>query len=185
MALIAQIAHDFSNHLDPVGLRNYIGLFIIVWWAWINGTMYHELHGNNDIRTRVFTFLQMFGVVAMSVFAHDAIGKNFDGFALFKGFVISAKERAFEIPFETIIDCFFQPMKGGRSFLTLLTTKGKITIPDTISDYQRLYENLKVLAAQTPDPNLVQKPWFQGVLFCIAIWGGLAVVFAVYLYFWG
>ncbi len=87
VALIAQIAHDFSHHLDPVGLRNFIVLFIIVWYAWVNGTAYHELHGNNDIRTRVFTFLQMFGVVAMSVFAQDAMGKNFDGFAISYGFL--------------------------------------------------------------------------------------------------
>jgi low temperature requirement protein LtrA len=82
VALIAQIAHDFAHHMNPVGLRNFIALFIIVWWAWINGTLYHELHGNNDIRTRVFTFLQMFAVVAMAIFAHDAVGKNFDGFAI-------------------------------------------------------------------------------------------------------
>jgi low temperature requirement protein LtrA len=55
---------------------------MIVWWAWSNGTLYHDIHGNNDIRTRVFTFLQMFSVVAMAVFAHDALGKSSVGFAL-------------------------------------------------------------------------------------------------------
>jgi low temperature requirement protein LtrA len=55
---------------------------ITIWWAWFNGSSYHDLHGNNDIRTRVFTFSQMFSVVAMAVFAHDAPGEVSVGFAL-------------------------------------------------------------------------------------------------------
>jgi low temperature requirement protein LtrA len=57
-------------------------MFLIVWLAWFNGSAYHELHGQNDIRTRVFTFLQMFTVVAMAVFAHNALGEGAVGFAL-------------------------------------------------------------------------------------------------------
>lgn len=66
-----------SEHLVQFGL-----IFLIVWFAWLNGTLYHELHGNDDIRTRVFTFLQMFTVAAMSVFAHDAFGETSTGFAV-------------------------------------------------------------------------------------------------------
>jgi hypothetical protein len=55
----------------------------------------------------------------------------FEGFTLLKGFVISPKESAFEVPFVNIIDCFIQPLKGRKSFLILLTTKGKVSIPDT------------------------------------------------------
>ena len=54
----------------------------MVWWSWVNGTSYHDIHGNNDIRTRVFTFFQMFAVISMAVFAHNAIGENSIGFAL-------------------------------------------------------------------------------------------------------
>lgn len=53
-----------------------------MWVAWGNGTMYHDLHGNNDIRTWLFTFLQMFTVAAMSVFAHSALAQGAVGFAL-------------------------------------------------------------------------------------------------------
>jgi low temperature requirement protein LtrA len=63
-------------------LGGFAFLFIIVWWAWLNGTLYYDTHGNNDIRTRVFTFLQMFTVVSMAIFAHDALGENSVGFAL-------------------------------------------------------------------------------------------------------
>lgn len=82
VALIAQLSHDLSSNISGEGLLEFAFLFIIVWWAWINGTLYHELHGNDDVRTRVFTFLQMGAVVSMAIFAHNAIGENSMGFAL-------------------------------------------------------------------------------------------------------
>ena len=80
--LIAQLGHALSEHVDLAGVLGFAFLFVIVWVAWVNGTMYHELHGNNDIRTRVFTFLQMLTVAAMAVFAHGALGESSVGFAL-------------------------------------------------------------------------------------------------------
>ena len=82
VALIAQLSHALSAHITWAGLGSYAFLFVIVWWAWFNGSSYHDLHGNNDIRTRFFTFLQMLSVVAIAVFAHDALGETSVGFAL-------------------------------------------------------------------------------------------------------
>ena len=59
VALIAQLAHALSTHITLDGLGEYVFLFITVWWTWFNGSVYHALHGNNDMRTRVFTFVQM------------------------------------------------------------------------------------------------------------------------------
>jgi hypothetical protein len=56
-------------------------------------------------------------------------------------------------------------------------------IPDTVSNYKDLFQNLKILAAQTPGAKLIDRPWFQGVLTGTFIMVGLAVVFAVYLLF--
>lgn len=82
VALVAQLAHALAEEATPSGVLEFGFLFIIVWWAWFNGSSYHDLHGNNDIRTRVFTFLQVFAVAAMAVFAHDALGESSVGFAL-------------------------------------------------------------------------------------------------------
>lgn len=82
VVLIAEVAHALAGHTDLAGLGRFVFLFLIVWWAWLNGTIYHDLHGNNDIRTRLFTFLQMIFVAAMAVFAHDAMGESSAGFAL-------------------------------------------------------------------------------------------------------
>jgi len=82
VALIAELSHSLSSHIGWAGLGGFAFLFVIVWWAWLNGSLYHDTHGNNDIRTRVFTFLQMFTVVAMAIFVHDALGESSVGFAL-------------------------------------------------------------------------------------------------------
>ena len=82
VVLIAQLTHTLAHHIDLRHILNFLFLFIITWWAWLNGAAYHDLHGNNDIRTRVFTFLQMFTVAAMAVYAHDALGETSAGFAL-------------------------------------------------------------------------------------------------------
>lgn len=80
--LIAEVARVLAIHPDLAGLGRFVFLFLIVWWAWLNGTLYHDLHGNNDIRTRLFTFVQMGTVAAMTIFAHDALGETSVGFAL-------------------------------------------------------------------------------------------------------
>lgn len=82
VVLVAQLAHALATHVDPMGVLGFAFLFAIVWIAWLNGTFYHDLHGNDDLRTRVFTFLQMITVASMAVFAHDALGDMAVGFAL-------------------------------------------------------------------------------------------------------
>jgi low temperature requirement protein LtrA len=82
VVIIAELSHALAGDMSLAGIGRFVFLFIIVWWAWFNGAMYHDLHGNNDIRTRVFTFLQMLTVAAMAVFAHHATGEGSVGFAL-------------------------------------------------------------------------------------------------------
>ena len=82
VVIVAELAHALALNLSWAGIGQFAFLFVIVWWAWLNGSIYHDLHGNNDIRTRVFTFLQMGTVAAMAVFAHNAMGAGGVGFAL-------------------------------------------------------------------------------------------------------
>src|SRR5215216_1238517 len=82
VVIIAELSHTLAGNISLSGIGSFVFLFIIVWWAWFNGAIYHDMHGNNDIRTRVFTFLQMGTVAAMAVFAHNATGEGSVGFAL-------------------------------------------------------------------------------------------------------
>ncbi len=85
VVLVAELAHALAEHLDLKHILQFAFLFSIVWWSWLNGTTYHEYHGNNDIRTRILTFAQMFAVAGMAVFAHNAMGEGSFGFGLFYG----------------------------------------------------------------------------------------------------
>lgn len=82
VVVIAEVGHTLATHVSLRGIADFAILFMLVWLAWFNGAAYHDLHGNNDIRTRVFTFVQMFTVAAMAVFAHSAFGAGAAGFAL-------------------------------------------------------------------------------------------------------
>ena len=82
VVLIAELAHALAEDVTLSAVLSYTFLFVFVWWAWINGTFYHDLHGNNDLRTRTFMFMQMLTVAAMAVFAHNALGEGSVGFAL-------------------------------------------------------------------------------------------------------
>ena len=80
--IFAQLTHALVDHLGTIELLWFIGLFAMVWFAWINGSFYHELHGNFDLRTRVFTFLQIFTLFGLAIFAHNASGEGANAFAL-------------------------------------------------------------------------------------------------------
>jgi low temperature requirement protein LtrA len=82
VVIVAELSHALAEDVSWAGIGHFAFLFVVVWWAWFNGSTYHDLHGNNDIRTRVFTFLQMGTVAAMAVFAHNAMGEGSLGFAL-------------------------------------------------------------------------------------------------------
>ena len=89
VVVIAELTHAFAVNFTIQGLLIFLFLFALIWWAWVNGSLYHDLHGNNDIRTRVFTFLQMASVVGMSVFAHNALTDGYMGFAFSYGFFLA------------------------------------------------------------------------------------------------
>lgn len=82
VAIIAQLAHRLAEHPSWSGVGWFVFLFYAVWSSWINGTLYHDLHGTNDLSIRVFTFAQMLAVALMAVHAGDVPGDGADGFAI-------------------------------------------------------------------------------------------------------
>lgn len=82
VAIIAQLAHALGGDPSWSGVGWFVFLFYAVWSSWINGTLYHDLHGIDDLSTRVFTFAQMLAVAVMAVHAGDVPGEGTNGFAL-------------------------------------------------------------------------------------------------------
>jgi low temperature requirement protein LtrA len=50
-------------------------LFSLLFWSWVNGSEYYDLHGSDGIRTRLLTFWQMSAVAAVAI----TIGDVFKG----------------------------------------------------------------------------------------------------------
>jgi low temperature requirement protein LtrA len=82
VVVISRLAHRLAEHPSWSGVAWFAFLFYAAWSSWLNGTMYHDLHGTNDVSVRVFTFAQMLAVAVMAVFAGDIPGEGSAGFAV-------------------------------------------------------------------------------------------------------
>ncbi len=78
--VIAQAANHLAAHLSPNGLFEFGLVFSLTWIAWANGSLYLELHGRLDGRTRTYFFLQIGILAILAAFAADAGGGG-GGFA--------------------------------------------------------------------------------------------------------
>ena len=74
VVLVAQAAHHLAEHLTWPGLGEFAAVFTLVWIAWANGSLHHELHGHDDARARSTFLLQILLLVAMAAFIPEAGG---------------------------------------------------------------------------------------------------------------
>ncbi len=82
VVLIARAAHTLAHHVSWRGVAEFAVIFGLIWLAWLNGTLHHELHGREDGRSRTFIFIQMFLLAILAVYAGDAAGEGGTGFAI-------------------------------------------------------------------------------------------------------
>jgi low temperature requirement protein LtrA len=71
-AVIAQAASHLAGHVSAGGLFQFTVVFSLTWIAWANGSLYLELHGRSDGRTRTYFFLQIGILAILAVYAADA-----------------------------------------------------------------------------------------------------------------
>ena len=82
VAVIGQAAHHLAEHVTILAFAEFAVLFSLIWIAWVNGSLYIELHGRDDGLTRNFVFIQMAILVLLAVFTADAAGDTGPAFAL-------------------------------------------------------------------------------------------------------
>jgi low temperature requirement protein LtrA len=82
VVVIAQVAHHLAEHVTWRGTLEFAVVFGMIWLAWMNGTIYYDLHGREDGRTRTFVFIQMGLLALLAVFTSDAVGDDGPAFAL-------------------------------------------------------------------------------------------------------
>jgi len=82
VVLVAQAAHRLAEHLTWGGLGEFAAVFTLVWIAWVNGSLHHELHGHEDARARSTFLLQILVLAAMGAFIPHADGARGAAFAV-------------------------------------------------------------------------------------------------------
>jgi low temperature requirement protein LtrA len=82
VAVISRAAHHLAEHVTARGFLEFTVVFGLIWAAWVNGSLYLELHGREDGRTRNTVFVQMGVLVLLAVFTTDATGTDGAAFAL-------------------------------------------------------------------------------------------------------
>lgn len=64
---ISKITHHLGAHINLSGFLEFACFFILIFWGWLNGSLYHDLHGNSGLRTRLMTLWQMMIIAALSI----------------------------------------------------------------------------------------------------------------------
>ena len=76
VAVVSQAAHHLADHVSLRGVAEFAVVFALIWIGWLNGTLYLELHGREDGRTRTVVFVQMGILVVLAVFTGEAAGSG-------------------------------------------------------------------------------------------------------------
>src|SRR5215472_2872101 len=82
VVLVAEAARHLAGHLTWRGLGEFAVVFTLVWIAWANGSLHHELHGHDDARARSTFLLQILVLAAMGAFIPEAGGARGAAFAV-------------------------------------------------------------------------------------------------------
>jgi low temperature requirement protein LtrA len=82
VVLVAQAGRHLAGHLTWPGLGEFTVVFTLVWIAWANGSLHHELHGREDARARSTFLLQILVLAAMGAFIPQADGARGAAFAV-------------------------------------------------------------------------------------------------------
>ena len=68
---ISTITHYVAQQFSLSALLDYFYLFVIIFWGWLNGSLYHDLHGTEGLRTKLMTLWQMVIVSALVISLHS------------------------------------------------------------------------------------------------------------------
>ena len=82
VVLVAQAAHRLAGDLTWPGIGEFTVIFTLVWIAWANGSLHHELHGHEDARARSTFLLQILVLAAIGAFIPQAGGARGAAFAV-------------------------------------------------------------------------------------------------------
>jgi len=91
VAAVSQAAttlhHDLSERHFSQGLVGYSMMFFAIWWAWMNFTWFASAYDTDDVPYRLFTFVQISGVLVLAAGVPRAMDEREFGYVVL-GYVI-------------------------------------------------------------------------------------------------
>ena len=78
---MAELGSYLHDNLDPVGIPRFAALFVIVWWVWLGLSYYADTYATNDLLSRLFMIVAMFGIILLSQTIEAALSGNSFAFA--------------------------------------------------------------------------------------------------------
>jgi low temperature requirement protein LtrA len=82
VAVIGAASSALAKDISVRGVIEFAIVFSMAWIAWLNGSVYVELHGREDGRTRLFVFLQMGILALLAVFTSQGPSSTGSQFAI-------------------------------------------------------------------------------------------------------
>jgi low temperature requirement protein LtrA len=77
VVLVAQDADQLALDLSSRGLAEFAVVFTLLWFAWLNGSLHHELHGREDARGRSIFLVQVLVLATMGAVGLVAVVVGF------------------------------------------------------------------------------------------------------------
>ena len=82
VAILIELGNRLSHDLSIPGLLQFLFLFVIVWWSWLDKVLYNRYFPNDDIGQRLLTFFYMALMGLMAFNIHDVTGSTASNFLL-------------------------------------------------------------------------------------------------------
>lgn len=80
--VVARAAHHLAGNITWETTWQFVLVLTMVWIAWLNGSLYYDLHGREDGRTRVFIFVEMAMLGLLAVYTGGAAAETSQQFAI-------------------------------------------------------------------------------------------------------
>lgn len=64
---ISRITHHLAIRMSLEGFLQYACLFFLIFWGWLNGSLYYDIHGGEGLRSRLMTLWQVMIIAALAV----------------------------------------------------------------------------------------------------------------------
>jgi low temperature requirement protein LtrA len=74
VAILIELGNRLSHDISLLGVMQYLFLFVIVWWSWLEKVLFARFFPTDNIGQRLLTFAYMATMGMMAVNIHDMTG---------------------------------------------------------------------------------------------------------------